>query len=197
MKIEELVEGREVTSTWRSLKYLTQGLESKSKSDHTRVRIKGTRHERQYINYLNQKYNGQGETYLDFLRHNRIELNSIETRIGAKRFWNWLYSKIIKTFTTRNYLRVIPVPPHEYTLPVLVILNEIVEKKLEDCIEEEAYLQRSKLRRVKGFLNVEIKIDKIDQRFSDVVYENEDISKLNTKLKRVIKSVFKIEVEDD
>ena len=137
LDIEELVEGRNATDTWTSLKYLTQGFERKSKGNHTLVPIKGTRHERDFINYLNQRYNGQGETYLEFLEENRIELNTIMTQIGAKRFWNWLYSKIISIFPTRNYLRVIPVPPYEITLPVLDKLNEIVGEKIKDCIEDE------------------------------------------------------------
>ena len=51
------------------------------------------------------------------------------------------------------------------------------------------------MRRVKGFLNTQIKIEEIDERLNDVVNEDEDITKLNTKLKTVLKSVFNIEVE--
>jgi hypothetical protein len=162
LDIKELVEGRNTTDTWRSLKYLTEGLERKSKGNHTLVSIKRTVHETDFINYLNKKYkfsDGTTQTYLEFLEKNRIELNSIETRIGAKRFWNWFYSKIHKTFPTRNYLRVIPVPPYEITLPILDKLKEILDEKIDDCIEDEIYIQRSELRHVKGFLNVQIKID--------------------------------------
>ena len=39
---------------------------------------------------------------------------------------------------------------------------------------------------MKGFLNTEIKIEEIDERLNDVVNEDEDITKLNTKLKTVL-----------
>jgi hypothetical protein len=195
LDLEELVEGRNATDTWTSLYYLTKEFERESKGNHTLVRIKGTKHEKEFIKYLNQKYNDQGETYLDFLKENRIELNTIMTQIGAKRFWNWLYSKIISIFPTRNYLRVIRVPPYEITLPVLDKLNKIVEGKIKDCIEDEKFVIIDELYRVEGFLNTEIKTDEIDDRLNDVVNEDEDITKFNTKLKRVVKSVFKIEVD--
>ena len=57
LDLDELVEGRDATDTWTSLKYLTQGLERKSKSNHKLVPIKRTEHEIQYINYLNKTYN--------------------------------------------------------------------------------------------------------------------------------------------
>ena len=73
-------------------------------------------------------HNGK-ETYLKFLKENRIELNTIMTQIGAKRFWNWLYSQIIKTFPTRRYYgRVIRVPPYKITLPVIDKLNKILDE---------------------------------------------------------------------
>ena len=62
-----------------------------------RVSIEHTPHEKQYIKYLNKIYDGDdeynGQTYLEFLETNRIELNTVMTQIGAKRFWNWLYHK--------------------------------------------------------------------------------------------------------
>ena len=63
------------------------------------------------------------------------------TQIGAKRFWNWLYSQIIKIFPTRQYYgRVIHVPPYEITLPVIEKLNKIVDKQIKDCIRDEAFV---------------------------------------------------------
>lgn len=202
LDIEEL-EGRGVNDNWTSLDYLVKGFKRKSASNHKLVPIDRTPHEIHYINYLQQMtcvscvYDEDGETYLDFLEENRIELNSIMTEIGAKRFWNWLYAKIIETFPARNYNRVIPVPPYEITLPVLDRLNTIVERMIGNSIEDEITIIRSGLRRFRGLLNIDSKMEEIDERLTDIVNEDEDIANLAKKLKKVVKSYFKDnELED-
>src|SRR6476620_2490879 len=95
-----------------------------------------------------QTYDGTETTNLEFHEENRIKLNTIMTEIGAKRFWNWLYAKIVKTFPTRNYTRVIPVPPYKITLPVLDRLNLIVDKQIEACIQDERVAIRNELYQV-------------------------------------------------
>jgi len=138
LDIDELTEGRDSTDTWTSLENLTKGIKRKSPFSSTKVPIKYTDHERHYIDYLNTEHNDEGETYLNFLEENRIELNTIMTQIGAKRFWNWLYSQIIKTFPTRRYYgRVIHVPPYKITLPVIDELNKILDEQIKDCIHDE------------------------------------------------------------
>ena len=42
LDLDELIEGRDTTDTWTSLKYLTQGFKRKSASNHARVPIKNT-----------------------------------------------------------------------------------------------------------------------------------------------------------
>jgi hypothetical protein len=88
LDLDELIEGRKKTDTWKNLEYLTQGVERKSKSNHKLVPIKRTKHEIQYINYLNKTYamsEHNGQTYPEFLK-NRTELNTIMTQIYPKRF---------------------------------------------------------------------------------------------------------------
>lgn len=200
LDIDELVEGRDTTDTWTSLKYLTQGLERKSKSNHKLVPIRKTSHEIQYINYLNKPYNYEGTTitYLEFLKENRIELNTIMTQIGAKRFWNWLYSQIIKIFPTRQYsIRVIRVPPYKITLPIIEELNKRVDKQIKNCIRDEAFVIVDELYKVKGLLNTDVKREQIHERLTDVVNEDENLTKFSKKLERLVKSSFKMDMDVD
>jgi hypothetical protein len=203
LDLDELIEGRNATDTWKNLEYLTQGLERISKSNRSRQPIKGTEHEKQYIDYLNKTYDDgsdgeyNGQTYLEFLEENRIELNTIMTQIGAKRFWNWLYSQIIKTFPTRRYYgRVIHVPPYKITLPVIDELNKILDEQIKDCIHDEALVISKELWKVKGLLNTKVKKLQIDERLTDIVYEDENLTKFSEELERLIKSSFKIDVDD-
>jgi hypothetical protein len=190
LDMDELVEGRGQNDNWTSLERLTQGIKRKSISNHKLVPIQLTAHERQYIKYLKQTHDGQ--TYLEFLKENRIELNSIMTEIGAKRFWNWLYCKIVQTYPTRNYTRVIDVPPYEVTLPVLDRLKIVVDKQIEECIKDDRVVIIDELRQVRGLLHVDIKKDEIDERLNDIVYNDKDITKFVEKLDKLIKHSFNI-----
>ena len=193
---DELIEGRNSTDTWISLKRLTQGIKRQSRSNNKLVSIENTSHERQYIDYLNTEYNNgdKWETYLEFLEENRIELNTIMTQIGAKRFWNWLYSQIIKTFPTRQYnYRVIDVPPYRITLPIMDELNEMVKKQIRDCtLDEEIDISRE-LHKVKGLLNTEVKKRQIHERLTEIVDDDENLTKFSKKLERLLKSSFKMD----
>lgn len=158
-----------------------------------RERIVGTEHEKRYTKYLKQTYdfgNGSEETYIDFLKDRRIELNTIMTEIGPKRFWNWLYSKIVQTFPTRDYNRAISVPPYRITLPIIDQLNRIAERTIENCIEVEAQTITDELYHVKGLLNTDAKEEEIHDRLSDIVNDDEDVEKLKNKVEELITSLY-------
>ena len=137
-----------------------------------------------------QSYDGIKTTNLEFLEENRIELNTIMTEIGAKRFWNWLYAKIVETFPTRDYTRVIQVPPYKIILPILDRLNSIVDMKIADCIQDEKRVIMDELWQVRGLLNTDAKMDEIDERLNDIVNDDEDITKFTRKLEKLVKSSF-------
>jgi hypothetical protein len=198
LDLDELIERRNSTDTWKNLQRFTEGLKRKSASNKAYIPIENTPHERYYINYLNTEYNDEGETYLDFLEENRIELNTIMTQIGPKRFWNWLYSQIIKAFPTRKYYgRVIYVPPYKITLPIIEELNKIVDKQIKDCIRDEAFVIVDELHKVKGLLNTDVKREQIHERLTDIVNEDENLTKFSKKLERLVKSSFKMDVDVD
>ena len=117
------------------------------------------------------------------------------TEIGAKRFWNWLYAKIVETFPTRNYNRVIPVPPYKITLPVLDQLNIIVQRTISERMQDKIHAIKNELHIVRGLLDTEAKTDEIDDRLSDIINKDKHIANLTKKLKRAVRSVFKIDVD--
>jgi hypothetical protein len=191
LDLDELKEGRSKTDTHTSLEYLTQGLERKSRNNHKLVPIKGTKHERQYINYLLMNKAPDGETYLKFLETNRIELNTIMVQIGPKRFFNFLYSQIIKNFPTRRYYgRVMQVPPYVITLDIIDELKDVVDGHIDDCIEDEVNVITGQLIQVKGFLNVKAKMLQIHKRLTDIIDEDEKLTEFRDKLEDLIESSF-------
>lgn len=186
LDIDKVAEEREVGDNWISLQNLIKGLKRKNGVDGRMVPIKRTQQQLDCIKYLRQVHtdeNGDEIGYMEFLRTRRIELNSIMTEIGPKRFWNWLYSKIVATFPKRNYLRVIPVPPYKLTLPILDKLGEKVDKMVSECISDEVNSICDELRDTDGLLNVDIKQDEIHERLCELIDEDESIRALNDKLK--------------
>jgi hypothetical protein len=116
------------------------------------------------------------------------------TQIGAKRFWNWLYSQIIKTFPTRHYYgRVIRMPPYKITLPVIDELNKILDEQIRECLLDETVKINGELYKVKGFLNTNVRKRQIHERLTDIVDEDENLTKFSEKLERLIKSSFKMD----
>ena len=196
LDLNELREGRDSTDTWTSLERLTQGLRRQSPFNSRVIDIEGTPHENHYIDYLETEYGEDGRTYLNFLEKNRIELNTIMTLIGPKRFWNWLYSQIIELFETRDYTRVIPAQPYKITLPIMDKLNSRVEILIDDAIRDEKDVISDELSEVNGLLNTRVKKAQVHERLMDIVDEDEDITKFSEELERLIKSSFKIDVDD-
>ena len=89
---------------WTSLYYLSKGVH-KDRGSRKFVRIEGTDHEIEYRNLLNSKYkfsDGTEQTYIEFIRNRRIELNTVENEIKAQRFWEWLKSKILEVFPNKE-----------------------------------------------------------------------------------------------
>ena len=100
-------------------------------------------------------------------------------------------SQIIKTFPTRQYnYRVIGVPPYNITLPILEELNKMVDKQIKDCILDENVAISVELHKVKGLLNTDVKKEQIHERLTEIVYEDENLTKFSKKLEQLIDSSF-------
>jgi hypothetical protein len=188
----DLAEERNIGYHWTNLDWLIKGFKKKDQDSSTKIPITDTEHEKWYQNYLQQTFKFDGEeeiTYIAFLKDKRIELNTIMNEIGPKRFWNWLYSKMVETFPTRDYNRAIRVPPYSITLPIIEYLNEMVETVIERCIEEETQTITDELSNVRGLLDTDAKIEGIHDILSDIVNEDDEVQKLTKKVEALIKSL--------
>ena len=70
------------------------------------------------------------------------------------------------------------------------MMNELVDKKIEDCIKDETEDINSELSVVEGHFKVREKKTQIHERLIDIVNSDEEITKINDKLKKVVKSSF-------
>ena len=53
------------------------------------------------------------------------------------------------------------------------------------------------LYKVKGLLNTDVKMEQIHERLTDVVNEDENLTKFSKKLERLVKSSLKMDVDVD
>jgi hypothetical protein len=81
-------------------------------------------------------------------------------------------------------------------LPVIDELNKILDEQIKDCIHDEELVISKELWKVKGLLNTKVKKLQIDERLTDIVYEDENLTKFSEELERLIKSSFKIDGDD-
>jgi hypothetical protein len=70
---------------------------------------------------VNIYYNGPFEDantdikFIDYLRDNRIELNTILATAGPQAFWNWLRYKLLQVWPNRDYRRAITIDDYKLT----------------------------------------------------------------------------------
>jgi hypothetical protein len=112
LKLEDLVEGTKQNSHWKALANLCN---RKGKMYNDIIKSASSRSEAirqinassQYL--LQRPYEDANTdiTFIDYLRDNRIELNTVLAAAGPQAFWNWLRYKLLQVWPDRDYRRAI------------------------------------------------------------------------------------------
>ena len=118
----------------------------------------------------------------------RIEIDSVLTKVGSKKFWDFLVIRINERFPTRNYNRAITFP--KQVLPtVLEELVELASKKVASFLKPEYEKITKELAQVCGFITVDIRVkqEEIVKRLkhkieSDNVVSNKDLESFIKKI---------------
>ena len=121
-----------------------------------------TEHKKKYVKYL-QRIHGY-ETYLDFLKSKRIELNTIVNEVHAERFWNWLKSKLLELFPYRDYNRAITVLEYQFTgvfTPTMEQFNKELESTLRHVLRDKVIENEKRLKNIEGLLDTNDELKKI------------------------------------
>jgi hypothetical protein len=106
LTVELLQERYNPADHWTQLKNLSKG-KYRNKNDNRYHSTITNDHLENYKGYLNKRIGDTDETYVEFLRTKRFELNTIRKEVGSEIFWKWLRNKILETFPTRNYNRAV------------------------------------------------------------------------------------------
>jgi len=100
-----------------------------------------------YKTYLNQKRDG--ETYIDYLKTHRIEINTVLSAVKPRRFWEWMHWKMNILWPTRNLNRAIVIPAYYYT-PTMKEFMKAYQNKIRPIMEKPGKAYEEELSAVSG-----------------------------------------------
>jgi hypothetical protein len=123
---------------------------------------------------------------LQFLKHKRIEIDSIIAKVGSERFWKFVEHRLGERFPTRNYNRALEIP--EFVYPdILRDIVEKLEKRLKASIAAERQKIINELSNVSGFChNLKQKEEEIGSRLKHKIADDEIIKRLIEKMKKLL-----------
>lgn len=123
-------------------------------------------------NHLNSIESLVNEQEFEYLSGKRIEINSVKTKVGTDRFWEWIILKLEEIFPSRNYNRVLKVPKLVKPEDLLKAYSKI-EDKLEKCIESRCAKEVEALTYIEGFIpDVQTKQMEIEQELKKELTDN-------------------------
>ena len=162
LSIENLVETTSTNSHWNGLKgiWSQEGL-----SDFEKIF---------YTNYLSQRVddvNDIGIPFIEWLKTNRIELNTILAIAKPEPFWNWLKHKLLKLWPDGNYNRVISKPsPDEVYTPAIKDFITRLNNTFKPLIDFRYAKIEKRLNMIKYFIkDTDIILKKEEIMFSKLI----------------------------
>jgi hypothetical protein len=178
---------------WKSLRGIIDGKGNayKSLSDNEKI---------YYRKYLLSKPRilGGKTTLLDYLKENRIELNTILALIKPQAFWNWLRWKLLKTWPSRNYYwRGGLELEDDIRTPTMNRFIDFYGKYTKSITEPSLKNQRHALTKVEymyddmdGFQDNIKTINKaiMGDVMNDIVLQDDKVKKLDLALEKIMKN---------
>ncbi len=139
-------------------------------------------------NHLSSIEDLVNEDEFDYLSGKRIEINSVKTKVGTKKLWEWIIDRLREIFPNRNYNRAIEVP----TVVKPDNLKELyakIENRIESYIEPEYEKEVEELTAIVGFIeNVPQKRIDIERAFKELVINNSKYQDLIQKFNKLVES---------
>lgn len=162
LSIENLVETTSTNSHWNGLKGI---LSQEGLSDFEKIF---------YTNYLSQRVddvNDIGIPFIEWLKTNRIELNTILAIAKPEPFWNWLKHKLLKLWPDGNYNRVISKPsPDEVYTPAIKDFITRLNNTFKPLIDFRYAKIEKRLNMIKYFIkDTDIILKKEEIMFSKLI----------------------------
>lgn len=143
--------------------------------------------------------NETNEEFIDIIRYleiKRIEIDSVITQVGNKKFVDFIIDRLAEEFPTRNYNRVITVP--EYVVPpILQELHNKILTKVQKIVKDKRQELVQELSKFHGVIdNIDGKESEIEEQLLDLVYMNTNINSILDKIENLADSLDDDEQND-
>jgi hypothetical protein len=190
LKLEDLVERTKQNSHWEALVKLCNG-KGKIYNDIIKSSISSSEAQRQIIasrQYLLQHpFKDTDVTFLDYLRDNRIELNTILAAAGPQAFWNWLRYKLLQVWPNRDYRKAIFFNNYMQT-PTMTKFIEWCQETTKPIIADRITEATQELSNVRGLIDdIYSKRQEIeDDILHNTLLTDEKIRELDRKLQKIM-----------
>jgi hypothetical protein len=152
-------------------------------------------HNTKYVRYL-QKQTHTGERYIDFLKSKRIELNTIENEVGAKRFWEWVKSQLLELFPNRDYNRAITMPIFIRT-PIMVEFDKELRSTIIAILRYKFGETREELEYTEGLINTTKKFEGIEFDCQEVLSKDPLIKQIHLGMQSLEKIIADSENDEE
>lgn len=183
LSIDDLQETTSINSHWIALDGIIHGTGKVYQELSIQERIF-------YRNYLTQHHdiNGDKIQFIDYLKENRIELNTLLAAAKPEPFWNWLKWKLLQLWPNRDYRRGGIYLNDTMQTPTVKEFLEWYAKQTKPVIKSSIEKANNGLSKVEGFYeNVNNTQEEIETEImSNVLLKNERIQKIDLALKSII-----------
>lgn len=134
------------------------------------------------------KFSG-GVVDVEFLEHNKIEVDAVLATVGSERLWEYLMGKMGKAYPKRDYNRVIESKPSLSHIYPEAIQNftKYIEDHVNSIISKESETIESELKEIEGFIEVEEKKEDIEDRLGKIIDENQHLKDIASKIEELTK----------
>jgi hypothetical protein len=193
LKLEDLVEGTKQNSHWEALVNLCN---SKGKIYNDIIKSSSSRSEairqinasRQYL--LQRPFNDgrtKDITFIEYLKDDRIELNTILAAVGPGAFWNWLRYKLLQVWPNRDYRRATFMNDYMLT-PTMTKFVQWCQETTTPIIAHRVAEAMEELSNVRGLIDdIHNKKQEIeDDILNDTLLNNNEIKELDKRLQEIM-----------
>jgi len=132
----------------------------------------------------------------EFLKTSRIEINAVIAAVGDKRFWKFIMDKLQEVYPIRNYNRAIKLPSKDLEDDETDLYPNAIKKLIlhtrevvEEVVQEPEKKIESELKKVEGFLVVEVQKKKNKESVTKIVAGNDEIKKIESSATTLCKSL--------
>ena len=139
-------------------------------------------------NHLNSIKDLVNEEEFDYLSRKRIEINSVKTKVGTEKLWEWIIYRLKEVFPNRNYNRAIEVP-NVVKPDDLKAFYAKFENGIKSRLECKSEKTKHELTDFEGLIDdVPRKRIEIEEEYKDVLKNNLHYQDLMDRLNEVVES---------